>query len=120
MRSLAFPMRLQENGFLRREESSSAIISLLQVMARTPQGTWPACPLFGLRDLFENSRLQADAGSRAMARINEALLDLGITSYTVTDVTRELSQGREVDTYSLTLQGLSPSDSFNTTLAHTL
>ncbi len=120
MQSIAFPMRLQENGFLRREDTTVALVSLLQVMARTPRGSWPACPSFGLRDLFENSRQQADTGSQAMHRINEAFLDLGITSHIVSEVARELSPGREVDTYAITLQGQAASESFSTSLAYAL
>ena len=39
---LAFPMRLGENGLLRRQERATALMSLLQMMARTPQGSWQA------------------------------------------------------------------------------
>ncbi len=104
MQSLAFPMRLQENGLLRRTEHSASMLALLQMMARTPQGSWSGCPQFGLRDLFEQGRLRADVPRLATERINGALDDLGLKDYVVTEVVRELSSNRDVDTYSITLE----------------
>jgi len=117
MSSLSFPMRLQENGLLRRSERSAALISLLQMMARTPQGSWKACPNFGLRDLFEDARLRADAAQLAMERINQSLTELQITGYAVTEVVRELSAGRDVDTYAITLEDISSQERITTSVA---
>ncbi len=105
MQSIAFPMRLGENGLLRRGESTAALIALLQVMARTPQGSWRACPDFGLRDLFEQQRQRADTARLMQQRINKTLRELGITRFLAVEVVRELSPGRETDTYSITLEG---------------
>ncbi len=104
MQSLAIPLRLQENGLLRREDGTRSLLALLDVMARTPQGSWQACPKFGLRDLFENGRQRADLARLAADRINNTFRELGMTEYTVTAVVRELSANRETDTYSITLQ----------------
>ena len=109
-------MRLGENGLLRRQERAAALMSLLQMMARTPQGSWQACPRFGLRDLFENSQLRADTPRLMAQRVNEALEDLGIAGYSVTEVVRELSPGRETDVYALTVEGAGPQDGFSTSL----
>lgn len=103
MQTLAFPLRLQENGLLKRQDQVASLIGLLQVMARTPAGSWAGCPGFGLRDLFEGQRQRADIARLAMLRINEVLEDLGITDYTVTDIVRELSSQRGTDTYAITL-----------------
>jgi hypothetical protein len=103
MQALAFPMRLQENGLLRRQDQTASVVELLQVMARTPAGSWQGCPKFGLRDLFEDSRRRADVARLAMQRINEVFGDLGLGSYVVTEVVRELSPQRETDTYAITI-----------------
>ena len=114
MQSLAFPMRLQENGLLRRTERSASVLALLQMMARTPQGSWSGCPQFGLRDLFEHSRTRADLPRLATERINVALTDLGLTDYVVTEVVRELSANRDVDTYSITLENVTTAETLTT------
>ena len=118
MRSLAFPMRLQENGLLKRDERATSLIALLQVMARTPAGSWLACPSFGLRDLFENGRQRADVGKVATDRINQVLTELGINEFYISDVVREISANRDVDTYSITITRTEREESFTTTLAH--
>ena len=114
MQSLAFPMRLQENGLLQREDRSASLLSLLQMMARTPQGSWQACPGFGLRDLFEGGRQRADLARLAAERINDTLEDLGIDEFTVSEVVRELSTNRDVDTYSITLQNKATAETLRT------
>jgi hypothetical protein len=118
VQSLAFPMRLQENGLLQRAPQASSVIALLQLMARTPRGSWPGCAVFGLRDLFENSRLRADTARLAMERINEALADLDLHGYRVTEVIRELSPGRETDTYSIVVEVAGTKDGFSTTVVY--
>ena len=102
MQVLAFPLRLRENGLLQRQDQTASIIDLLGLMARTPAGSWPGSPAFGLRDLFENSKGRGDVPRLAMARINEAFVDLGIEGFTVLSVAREASRGLEPDTYSIT------------------
>ncbi len=116
MQSLAFPLRLQESGLLRRDERSASVLSLLQMMARTPQGSWAACPQFGLRDLFEHGRQRADLQRLAAERINETLADLGVNEYVVTEVVRELSANRDVDTYSITLENKSTAEVITTSV----
>ena len=117
MQSLAIPLRLQENGLLRREDGTRSLLALLDVMARTPQGSWQACPNFGLRDLFEGGRQRADLARLAADRVNESLRELGMTDYVVTEVVRELSGNRELDTYSITLQHTGTAESISTLFA---
>lgn len=118
MRFLTSPLRLQENGLLQRGSQAASVIALLQVMARTPRGSWPGCPAFGLRDLFEDSRLRADAARLAMERINETLADLELNNYVVTEVVREISPGRDMDTYSISLELAGSRESVRTTVAY--
>lgn len=118
MRSIAFPLRLEENGLLRREESSASLLALLHIMARTPAGSWAACPAFGLRDLFEDGRQRIDVGRLAAERINEAFEALGIDDYRVEEVVREISSNRDIDTYSITIVRSGFDESFTTTVAH--
>jgi hypothetical protein len=111
-------MRLQENGLLQRAPQSASVVALLQLMARTPRGSWAGCPVFGLRDLFENSRMRADTARLAMERINEALVDLDLRGYTVTEVVRELSPSRETDTYSIVIEVAGTSEAFSTNVMY--
>ncbi len=104
MQSLAIPLRLQETGLLEREEKSQSLLALLAVMARTPQGSWQACPVFGLRDLFEHSGSRADVAKLAAERVNETFKELGLEDYVVTEIIRELSSTRETDTYTIRLE----------------
>src|SRR5215475_1964841 len=71
--SATFPIRLREGGFLERCEEPRAILSLLELMAATPGGSWAACPAFGLRDLLESGRQHDDAPRLAAERANLAL-----------------------------------------------
>jgi hypothetical protein len=100
---LSFPLRVEDGGFLRRSERSSAILLLMQLMARTPGGAWKACPNFGLRDLLESARRSADAPRLALERANAALQDLGFTDFTVEEIVREVSERRDYDVYQVTL-----------------
>ena len=108
-------MRLQENGLLRRGDRSASVLALLQMMARTPQGSWAALPGFGLRDLFEQ-RQRADIPRLAAERIRETFADLGITDYTVAEVVRELSANRDTDTYSITLENATTAETLRATV----
>lgn len=118
MQSLAFPMRLRPNGLLQRQDAMAAVIALLQMMARTPAGSWAACPAFGLRDLFEGSRQRTDVGRLAMARINDVFADLGLHHYEVSDVSRELSPQRDTDTYAITINNTAAAESVVTVVAY--
>ena len=104
MRALAFPMRLQENGLLQRQDRTQSILDLLHVMARTPAGSWPGSSTFGLRDLFETRELRGDVLRMAMQRINGTFKELGLGEFTVTDVSREPSAQAGVDQYSITIE----------------
>ncbi len=116
MQSLAFPMRLQENGLLQRDDKTNSLLALLQMMARTPQGSWQACPAFGLRDLFEHGRQRADLARIAADRINGTLRELGIGDFTVTEVVREMSANRDIDTYSITLENITTAEIIRTSV----
>ncbi len=111
-------MRLEENGLLRRDEQLNALLGLLLVMARTPAGSWAACPEFGLRDLFEGQRQRVDLGRLAMERTNAALAELGIDDFRVSEVVREIVPNQETDTYSITLVRPGQEGGFTTTLTH--
>ena len=114
--ALVIPMRLRENGLLERDSLAASLTQLLQVMARTPAATWAACPEFGLRDLFEDQRLRADVARLAMERINRVFSDLGLGDVTVSEVVREISAHRDVDTYSITLSHNEGRERFTTTV----
>ena len=118
MQSIAFPLRLQESGLLRRNDRSASVLALLQVMARTPQGSWHACPEFGLRDLFEDGRQRADLPRLVAERINRSFADLGMEEYGVAEVLRDLSASRDVDTYSIRLENRSTAESLTATVAY--
>lgn len=53
-----------------------------------------------------------------MERINEALVDLDLRGYTVTEVVRELSPGRETDTYSIVVEIAGQSEGFSTSVVY--
>ncbi len=117
MQTLAFPLRLQENGLLRRQDQIASLIGLLQVMARTPAGSWAGCPAFGLSDLLEGQRQRADIPRLAMLRLNEVFADLGITDFVVTEIVREMGSQRGTDTYAITLGSPDGEERYTTTVA---
>ena len=69
MSFVAFPMRL-EKGFLRRVDGPSAVLALLEVMARTPHGTWLGSTHFGLRDYLEGTGMRTISNKTALDEIN--------------------------------------------------
>jgi hypothetical protein len=102
MSLIAFPLRFH-SGFLRRTGEAESIAALLRLMAGTPGGSWRGSPNFGVRDMFERSRTQPDVPKIVTERINRALIDLGITSYRVENIVKELSSNRDVDSYAVTI-----------------
>lgn len=102
MSFIAFPLRLQ-GGLLKRCDEPEAIIALVQAMARTPGGSWSGSPHFGLRDLLEDARRRPSLIPNLLAKLNQALVDLGVTNYRLETVEREASAPRDVDSYVLTL-----------------
>jgi hypothetical protein len=102
MSFIAFPLRL-ENSFLKRTGEPEAVLQLVEMMARTPQGSWPGCRAFGIRDLLEQVRMKPENVRRAVQSINEALTDLGITHYRLEGIQREPQTDRDVDVYSFTI-----------------
>ena len=102
MSFIAFPLRL-EGGLLTRCGEPEAIVALVQAMARTPGGSWSGSTHFGLRDLLEDVRRRPALVPSLVAKLNEALIDLGVTNYRVVNMEREPSASRDIDAYVLTL-----------------
>jgi hypothetical protein len=99
---IAFPLRL-ENGFLRRTGEAEAVLRLIEMMARTPGGSWAGCPAFGVRHLFESMRVRPEGIRQAEKAINDALADLGITHYRVKSIQKEPGPNADTDVYTVTL-----------------
>src|SRR5215469_5569465 len=102
MSFISFPLRFRHR-FLLRTSEASAIVNLLRLMATTPGGSWAGSANFGVRDIFEQVRVQADAHKIAMERMNRALIDLGITGYRVDSIEKEAASNRDVDQYVVTI-----------------
>ncbi len=96
-------MRLRENGLLVRQDRTASVLNLLEVMARTPFGSWAGSPGFGLRDLIESRDMRVDVPRTAMERINNCFRDLGLGEFTVTEFFREPGQRSGLDSYSVTI-----------------
>jgi hypothetical protein len=101
MSFVAFPMRL-ENGFLRRVDGPAAMLALIELMARTPHGSWPGSPHFGLRDYLQASGPRSVAAKTALDEINRALADLEIP-WRVESLTREEAGGAGSAIFALCL-----------------
>jgi hypothetical protein len=87
--SIAFPLRLQQ-GLLQKTDDQGAYLTLLEIMARTPRGSWHGHPLFGFHEFFAEvtkeglspeSRIRI--AEKAANEINTVLADLGLTRYRV-------------------------------------
>jgi hypothetical protein len=102
MSFIGFPVRL-ENGFLKRFDEPSAIVSLIEMMARTPHGSWGGSRHFGFRDYVQRSEGRPELARIALDELNRALLDLGIQKYKVESITRESAKGQESDVFSIHL-----------------
>jgi hypothetical protein len=104
---------------LERCEEPAAILSLLQVMAATPGGSWAACPAFGLRDLLESGRQRDDVPRLAAERANLALAELGLHNFRVEEFVREPGQRQDLNVYTVTLVSVETTDSFSTSVTTT-
>jgi len=100
MSFLAFPLRL-EGGFLKRCPQVNAILSLVDIMAKTPHGSWIGSSHFGVREFFEEARKQPGLPSQAIQELNLALQDLGILDYRVQEIVKESRTQAETDSYVL-------------------
>ncbi len=75
--------------FLNRVSEKEAILQLLGVMASTPQGSWAACPSFGLRELLEDGRARPELLQKAVEQANQAFAELGIRGFRLERIVRE-------------------------------
>jgi hypothetical protein len=100
---LSFPLRIQPNGLLKRTDPVTSLLQLIHAMARTPLGSWAACPEFGLRDLLEDGKQKSDIPRLALDRINMALAVLELHQYQVVSFKKEKSTERGMDIYSVVI-----------------
>ncbi len=103
MSFVAFPIRL-ENGFLRRFDEPSAVLSLIEIMARTPHGSWSGGIHFGLRDYLQEAAGRPAAPKMLLEEINRALADLGIEKYSVESIVREAGADGDSRVYAISLR----------------
>jgi hypothetical protein len=102
MSFVAFPVRF-ESVFLRRFDEPSAVLSLIEIMARTPHGSWGGSSHFGLRDFLQGAAGRPDVTKMAVDELNRALVDLGIDKYRVESIVRETSETGNSDVYAIRL-----------------
>jgi hypothetical protein len=102
---IAFPIRLR-GGYLQQCDEAGALLSLLHVMASTPQGSWAGCPQFGLRDLLEQSRTRPEKVQAALAELNRALELLRIQHYRAASIVCESAPGDQVGRWVVTLESV--------------
>jgi hypothetical protein len=103
MSFVAFPMRL-ENGFLRRFDEPSAVLSLIEIMARTPHGSWKGGIHFGLREYLQGAGGRPILAKAAVDELNHALLDLGIGKYKVESIVRDTEAEHGSNVYAISLK----------------
>lgn len=87
--SMAFPLRLQQ-GLLQKTSEREAYLMLLEIMARTPRGSWAGHSLFGFQDFFADMTKEGlpqetrnRIADRTTQEINTVLADLGLNRYQV-------------------------------------
>jgi len=94
MSYIAFPLRLRA-ALLDRCEFPEALISLLGIMARTPQGSWPGSPSFGLRELLADAPRRRELLREAVLRANAGLAELGVEGVAVESIELDGVEGGE-------------------------
>lgn len=99
--SIAFPLRTQQ-GLLQKTDEREAYLMLLEIMARTPRGSWAGHSLFGFQEFFPEvtrESLTPEARSRitdkTVHEINAVLADLGLTRYRVDSLVLEPLQPQQ-------------------------
>lgn len=87
--SIAFPFRLR-HGLLQKTDEREAFLMLIEIMARTPRGSWVGHPAFGFQEFFvETSKEGLSRESRnriaeaTVDEINSVLVDLEVKRYCV-------------------------------------
>jgi hypothetical protein len=101
---LAFPLRLREDGVMRRCEEASAMLRFLQIMAVTPNGSWRACPSFGMRDLLEEASRRSELCRVAVECANQAFSELDIAGYFVEEIVREGGSDSGTAVFAITIR----------------
>jgi hypothetical protein len=94
MGCVAFPLRLKEH-LVDRCDPAEAVIALLGIMARTPQGSWRGSQSFGLRELLTAARDRRGLLPEVALEANRALADLGLGSIAIESIELEGIAGGE-------------------------
>lgn len=96
--SIAFPLRLSR-GLLQKTDERDAYLMLLEIMARTPRGSWAGHSLFGFHDFFSEitkEGLTQESRTRIAQttanEINMVLADMGLTRYRVDSLVPERAE----------------------------
>jgi hypothetical protein len=100
---ISFPLRF-DDGSLRRIDEATALLKLIEVMARTPHGSWAGSSGFGLRNLMTGAEGRRQPSQAFVQQLNDSLHDLGIDHYRVVSIVREPGSGSEVDEYQVTFE----------------
>ena len=91
--SVAFPIRIGDDGRLVRAERTEVLLHVLRAMAGTPARSWPHAPWFGLYEQFSEANLALEDQPRLADLLNEGLKGLGIHWATVSAVTTASASG---------------------------
>lgn len=79
------------------------MLRFIEMMARTPGGSWAGCRTFGVRHFFESMRTRPEGLRQAEKAVNDTLADLGITHYRLKSIQKEPGSNPDIDVYSVTL-----------------
>jgi hypothetical protein len=102
---LAFPLRFR-GPLLRRCDPVDAVVSVIEVMARTPHGSWAGSEVFGVRDLLAEAQRRPELLRDIVREMNRALEDLGIGLVKVESIQLESASAGESG-YLITLAAAS-------------
>lgn len=104
MEFIAFPIRIDRNGWLvRAERPEDGVVQLFRLMAGTSRNGWPGSAEFGLRELLATIQSKHGARLTAIKQMNQVLLDLGINWVKVENIEPEPMDELGKMTYQLTL-----------------
>ena len=102
MSCVAFPLRL-ERGFLRKFDEASALLALIEIIARTPHGSWSGGSHFGLRDYLDSRAHRSEVPKAALDELNKTLQDLGLGKWKIESIVPEASAGNSSAVFNVTV-----------------
>lgn len=88
---------------MRKFDEPSAFLALMEIMARTPHGSWCGSPHFGLRDYLNLTPNSSEVPKLALDELNRALAELALGKWKIESIVPEQTGASGVAAFIVTV-----------------